>query len=61
MRVANISEVPVRKMARKRKSVTEEEQQNNVKQSKQAADNKETNKVYFRGVLMKFGSYLLLP
>ena len=39
MRIVNISKVPERKMVRKRKTVTEEKQQNNIKQSKQAADN----------------------
>ena len=40
-------EVPERKMVRKIKTVTEEKQQNHVKQSKQAADNKEANKDMF--------------
>ena len=44
MRVVNIFKVVVRKMGRKRKTVTEEKQQNNEKQPKQAADDKEANK-----------------
>ena len=47
MRVVNIFKVVVRKMGRKRKMVTEEKQQNNEKQPKQAADNKEANKGIF--------------
>ena len=44
MRAVNIFKVVVRKMGRKRKTVTEEKQQNNEKQPKQAADDKEANK-----------------
>ena len=47
MRVVNIFKVVVRKMDRKRKRITEEKQQNNEKQSKQAADDKEVNKDIF--------------
>ena len=47
IRVVNIFKVVVRKNGRKRKTVTEEKQQNNEKQPKQAADNKEANKDIF--------------
>ena len=47
MRVVNIFKVVIRKMGRKRKTVTEERQQNNEKQPKQAADDKEANNDIF--------------
>ena len=47
MRVVNIFKGAVRKMGRKRKTVTEEKQQNNEKQPKPAADDKEANKDIF--------------
>ena len=47
MRVVNIFKVVVRKLGRKRKTVTEEKQQNNEKQPKQVADDKEANKDIF--------------
>ena len=47
MKVVNIFKVIVKKMSRKRKTVTEEKQQNNEKQPKQAGDDKEANKDSF--------------
>ena len=47
MRVVNIFKVVVRKLGRKRKTVTEEKQKNNEKQPKQVADDKEANKDIF--------------
>ena len=47
MRVVNIFKVIVRKISRKRKSVIEKKQQNNEKQPKQAADDKQANKDIF--------------
>ena len=47
MRVVNIFKVVVRKMGRQRKTITKEKQQNNEKQPKQAADDKEAKKDIF--------------
>ena len=47
MRVVNIFKVIVRKLGQKRRTVTDEKQENNEKQPKQVADDKEAKKDIF--------------
>ena len=61
MRVVNVFKVVVRKMDQKRKTVTEEKQQNIEKQAKQEACNKEANKSIFSWSVVKFRCFFWLP
>ena len=61
MRVVNVFKVVVRKMDQKRKTVTEEKQQNIEKQAKQEACNKEANKNIFSWSVVKFRCFFWLP